>query len=126
MGFKIQKKEEEEKEKKDEGVLKSCVKLISEGEEVKVNSNIYSSHFILVNSAHDQLSSHSSDSKDVLSCYDTLHYTTQYHKLPLRGNVHIYAGGNTEHTQWVAALTTYSSFLQDITQPTPPPSRLRG
>lgn len=48
MGFKIQKEElkEEKKEKKDEGVLKSCVKLISEGEEVKVNANIYSSHFI--------------------------------------------------------------------------------
>lgn len=52
MGFKIQK--ENEKEKRDEGVLKSCVKLISEGEEV--NATIYSSHFKVVIGAHDQLS----------------------------------------------------------------------
>ena len=90
MGFKIQREEEneEEKEKKDEGVLKSCVKLISEGEEVKVNFNIYSSHFILVIGAHDQLSSHSFDSKGIMSCYVTLHYTT-HNNLPLCGNANV-------------------------------------
>jgi hypothetical protein len=145
MGFQIQKKEEKEEEKetekKDEGVLKSCVKLILEGEEVKVNANIYSSHFILVIGVHDQLSSHSIDSKDitfchvmschvmschVMSCHVTLRYTIQCNNLTVCGNVHVCAGGDTEHTQWVAALTSYSSFLQDITQPTPSPSRLRG
>ena len=40
MGFQIQK--EREKEKKDEGVFKSCVKLISEGK--TVNAIIPSSH----------------------------------------------------------------------------------
>jgi hypothetical protein len=67
MGFKILKEEGKEKVK-DEGFLRSCVKLTSEGEEVKVDATIYSSHFILVNGAHDQLSSHSFDLKDIMSC----------------------------------------------------------
>ena len=62
----------------------------------------------------------------VMSCYVTLHYTIHCNNLTVCGNVHIYAGGDTANTQWVAALTSYSSFLQDIALTTPPPSRLRG